>query len=47
MKYSTMEPFQFLNYDMKLKGEIVNNGHSGNFFFCLRYTSSLSLIGCA
>ncbi|VDK88771.1 unnamed protein product [Litomosoides sigmodontis] len=28
MKHSTMEPFQFLNYDMKLKGEIVNNGHS-------------------
>ncbi|CAG9537956.1 unnamed protein product [Cercopithifilaria johnstoni] len=28
MKYSTVEPLKFQNYDMKLKGEIVNNGHS-------------------
>ncbi|EFO19537.1 carbonic anhydrase 3 [Loa loa] len=28
MKYSTVEPLKFLNYDVKLTGEIVNNGHS-------------------
>lgn len=28
MKYNTMEPLKFLNYDVKFKGEIVNNGHS-------------------
>ncbi|VBB34076.1 unnamed protein product, partial [Acanthocheilonema viteae] len=28
MKYSTADPFKFLNYNVKLKGEIINNGHS-------------------
>ncbi|MCP9262948.1 putative carbonic anhydrase 3 [Dirofilaria immitis] len=28
IKHSIMSPLKFLNYDMKLKGEIINNGHS-------------------
>uniref|UniRef100_A0A0R3RLL9 Carbonic anhydrase n=1 Tax=Elaeophora elaphi TaxID=1147741 RepID=A0A0R3RLL9_9BILA len=32
MKYNTVEPLKFVNYDVKLTGEIFNNGHSGNIF---------------
>uniref|UniRef100_A0A1I8EFK7 Carbonic anhydrase n=1 Tax=Wuchereria bancrofti TaxID=6293 RepID=A0A1I8EFK7_WUCBA len=28
MKYSTMERLEFLNYDVRFRGEIVNNGYS-------------------
>uniref|UniRef100_A0A7I4KHT8 Carbonic anhydrase n=1 Tax=Brugia malayi TaxID=6279 RepID=A0A7I4KHT8_BRUMA len=46
MKYNTMEPLKFLNYDVKFKGEIVNNGHSGSEHTLagLHYPAELHLV---